>query len=440
MAANPPSLSSALGSLVGENSPGQMALYAIVQAMVQAAIAPFVQQLEHISLSKVPIVPLSPAQLADMVNRALMDQASAQSEAQFSGINAARFASLVQASGESPGVDVLARALRLGIIPPDSKDANTPGFVQGVQQSRVRNMWTSMLSQVARAYPSPELFVEAWLRGQTDEATARATYEKLGGVPEFFDPQFNVAGRPPTPNEVAEMVHRGIVPKPGIGAGVLSYDQSVRESDLKDKWGDALFELSVYLPPPRTVVALVRAGTLDDATALTILQQSGVSADLAASYVGEAHHTKTLSDRQLAKQDILTLYNEQVLSVGQATTLLEGLHYTAEDATFLLEMVNFRRELTAINAAVVKFQSLYINHRISYNEAVTGLDHLGIVANQRDHLIATWTLERQANVKVLTPAEIRKAHGLGLLDDATATTRLVDDGYSPSEAALYLQL
>lgn len=433
-------LEEALSTLLGKNSPGQIALYAIIQSMVSEALEPFLSAMRQESLRALPVTPLSPAELADMVNRGIKAQTDAQPEAQLSGINSDRFNSLVQASGESPALEVLARAFRLGIIPYDSGDPNKPGFLQGVQQSRVRNLWTQVVSQVARAYPTPELFVEAWLRGQTDEATARATYAQLGGVPELFDTQFNVAGRPPTPNEVAELVHRGVVPKAGIGAGVLSYDQSVRESDLKDKWGDVLFALSTYLPPPRTVVALVRAGTLDDATALTILQQSGVSAELAASYVGEAHHTKTLADRQLAKGDILTLYNEQVLSVGQATTLLEALHFTAEDAAFLLEMTDFRRELTAINAAVAKFQSLYVNHRITFNDAVTGLDHLGIVANQRDHLIATWTLERQANIKVLTPAEIRKAFGLGLMSENDAKARLLNDGYGIDDATLYLKL
>lgn len=440
MAVNPSFLEEALGTLLGQNSPGQIALYAIVQSMVSEALEPFLSSMRQVALQALPVTPLSPAELADMVNRGIKDQATAQPEAQLSGINSDRFASLVQASGESPGLDVLARAYRLGIIPFDSGDPSKPGFLQGVQQSRVRNLWTNTVAQVARAYPTPDLLVQAWLRGQVDEATARATYALLGGVPEFFDTQFNVAGRPPSPLEAAEMVHRGLIPPSGFGASVLSYDQAVRESDLKDKWGPALFQLAEYIPPPRTVVALVRAGTLDDATALQVLQKDGLSAELAASYVAEAHSTKTAADKQLAKNDVLTLYQEQVLSVQQATPLLQALGFTVEDATFLLEMVDFRRELAAVNAAVSKFANLYINHKITYNQAVVALDNLGIVATQRDLLLRTWTFQREANVRTLTADEIRKAVQGGIITPDTALTRLQDLGFNTADALIYLQL
>ena len=214
----------------------------------------------------------------------------------------------------------------------------------------------------------------------------------------------------------------------------------MRESDLKDKWGPVLFQLSEYVPPPRTVVALVRAGTLDDATALQILQKDGLPAALAAAYVAEAHHSKVATDKTLAKADILLLYQEQVLSVDQATPLLEALGYTAGDAAFLLEMTDFRREIAAVNAAVSKFANLYINHKITYNNAVTALDNLGIVATQRDLLLRTWTYQRDANVKTLTAAEVRKAVQGGIITADTAVNRLVDDGYSTADALIFLQL
>ena len=440
MAVNPSSLQDALSILLGQNSPGQMALYAIVQSMVQAALAPFISSLEQLAYKAVPVNPLSPAELADMVNRGITDQASSATEAGLSGVNGSRFNLMVQAAGESPGLDVLARAFRLGIIPFDSGDPGKPGFLQGIQQSRVRNLWTTTVEQVARAYPTPDLLVQAWLRGQVDEATARATYALLGGVPEFFDTQFNVAGRPPSPLEAAEMVHRGIIPPSGFGASVLSYDQAVRESDLKDKWGPVLFRLSEYVPPPRTVVALVRAGALDDATALETLQKDGLSAELAASYVAEAHHSKVATDKTLAKNDILLLYQEQVLSTQQATPLLTAMGYTDQDAAFLLEMTDFRREIAAVNAAVSKFAALYINHRITYNDAVMALDNLGIVTTQRDLLLRTWTYQRDANVKTLSASEIRNAMRGGIITADTALARLQDDGYSTADALIYLQL
>lgn len=440
MSANPPpEVAALLGNLFGKaGGVAQMTLYNLLQAMIAEALAPFLDTVRQLAYSKDPTVPLSPETLADGVNRGYYDQASAAAQALLSGVNPERFGQLVAQAGEAPGPSDVARAYRLGVIPEDSGDPNQPGYKQGIEQGRIRNIWAPVMEAIARAYPTPDLLVQADLRGQIDTTAAQSQYEQLGGVPAYYQLQFDVAGRPPSPAEVARLVHRGIVPKLGVGADKTTFEQAVRESDLKDKWLEPLWQLSTYLPPPRTVVALLREGSLSDAEGLALLQESGLSADLAAAYVTSAHTTRTAAHRELARADIEALYVARVISQADATAMLADLGYSAEDSAFVLEMDDVHELLSNLNSAVNKYRSLYLAHKMERNAVSTALDSLGVAPGQRDKLLAFWDGEREATIRELTAAEVRTAMTKQVISQQDALTRLTDMGYTAEDAQIFL--
>jgi len=261
-------------------------------------------------------------------------------------------------------------------------------------------------------------------KGGIDEAGAQILY--------------NSSGRPPSPSELNLLYRRGLIPLEGVGPTELSYQQGIYEGDTKDKWWHLFSETSVYLPPPRTVTALLREGALTDAQALDLFQKSGLSPELAGIYVAAAHHQKTAVDRELVKADVLTLYQDRIISREDAKGLLQALHYSSQDAEWLLDVADFRLEQKLVTHAVNRVRGLYSGHKISRQQALNALNGLGLAPAQRDQLLLTWDLERGLLVHTLSPTQVASAMVNGVISEGEAMEELVSFGYSAFDAWVLL--
>ena len=93
-----------------------------------------------------------------------------------------------------------------------------------------------------------------------------------------------------------------------------------------------------------------------------------------------------------------------------------------------------------LGAAVGRIHTLYVGHKVSRPVALSSLANLDVPAETIPDLVGIWDLERAANVKVLTAAEIAQAYKLVLIDQATAQLYLEQLGYQPHDAWLYLSI
>ena len=73
------------------------------------------------------------------------------------------------------------------------------------------------------------------------------------------------------------MARRGIIPWDGEGAGVVSFRQAFLEGPWRNKWEPYFRSLADYIPPPRTVTAMVREGAMTDADALKWYRAAGLT-------------------------------------------------------------------------------------------------------------------------------------------------------------------
>jgi hypothetical protein len=238
--------------------------------------------------------------------------------------------------------------------------------------------------------------------------------------------------------ELVEMVRRGHIPATGTGADATSLDQGIAESDIKDKWTPVYHALLEYLPPPRTVTALLRAGSITQAQALSLFQKAGLSPELAGVYVANASHDKVATEKQLTKDSIAKLYEERLITQAQATAMLEHLHYTAEESAFLLQLGDLQRHQRVYNTAVTRIGTLFVARKLEVAAAGAALDSLGVPAAQRDEYITVWALERASNLKILSEATIATAWKQGVIPDDEALQEIEAHGYTPRDAWIYL--
>jgi hypothetical protein len=418
----------------------QIFVWQVLQQITGAILTPEMAGLTQEIFRVNPSLQLPLSEAVNAVIRGHLALADGATEAALSGIKASRFQTLVDNAGEPPGIDFLTFAYRRHIIPEKGLGADSVSLEQGIRESALKNKWAPVIEAMQFIRPSVGDTVDAWVQNQITEAVAREILLQNGIADADATILYDTRGRPPGPGELIEMARRGKIPVKGKGPTETSLEQGIYESAAKDKWEPVYEALMEYLPPPRTITAMLRAGTFTDAEALDLFQRSGLTEALAAKYVANAHHEATHATRELVKADVLTLYAEGVYDKPTAATHLESLGYSAAVAEFELEAIEFRYLKGLIDKVVGRVHSLYVAHKIDGQAALTALDQVNIPAAQRDQLLQVWGLERADNVATLTAAEVVHAAKLNIYSEAQALAELATLGWGPHDAWVRLGL
>lgn len=426
-------LGAGFAGLLGNNVLQQVFLFNVGGQVIGAALQPFTVALAQEVNQVAPNVALSPEVLAEAVLRQEFDHEAAVHEASMSGVKRERFEVLARIAGNAPDPQALAIALRRKLIDQATYD-------RGIAQGRLRNEWGDLVRELSVQQPSPEAMLQAYLEGQIGEAEARERFAQLGGDPGYFDIMFHTQGQAPTPVQALDLANRGIIPWSGTGPNATSYEQAFLEGPWRNKWLGPFRALGEYLPPPRTVTAMLRAGSISEALGRELLAKQGLRAELVDAYVADATAQSTSSTKDLGQATVTTLYRDRLISRAQAQSFLEALSYDAKAAGLILEIEDLRVVQQFMASAVGRIHTLYVGHKISGAQATATLGQLGVDAANVGDLVALWGYERDANVRSLTPAEIGKGFHDGVLDQATAQAYLVQLGYLPHDAWLYLSI
>ena len=432
MAGNP------LSGLLGSETIKSILIWQVLGQIFQPILAPVAAQLQQDIFGKFPDLALSPSDAVDAALKGHMDQAAAQAEAALSGIDADRFQVLLESAGEPPGLQQLLELWRRGVIAQTGIGPQATSVEQGIRESRIHPKWTDALYRLKTSLPSPTDALDALLEGQIDQETATSLYEAWGGDPRYFQLMFDTRGSAPTPLEAAEMARRGIIPWNGSGPEVTSYEQAFLEGPWRNKWEQPYRALADYIPPPRTVTALLREGAITDAQGETYLKAAGLAPELAQAYIDAAHKPKAQAAKDLTQGQILQLYAEGGISAAEATADLGKLDVPAAVAADLLKLEDLKAARRQQQAAVTRVRSLYEAHKITEQEALSALHDLGLSDQQAGQQLTTWTLERDLKVERVSAATIVGANHYGLLSGPAASGYLQQLGYSAWEAWLLL--
>lgn len=425
-----------LGGKAGETA--NIFLYNVLGQVVSAILLPYITAIEQEQLSLNPDVALNPGQLATAVLRGYMAEADGAAEAAKSGLDAAKFGIYWRSNGLPIAPQQAAEALRRGFLPEDSGDPNTPGYLQAIREGDLRDIWADVVKQLATSLPSPLDAVAADVQSQLDSATAREYYIKFGGDPAYYDMLYNVAGAPISAGEAGTLANRGVIPWKGRGAGTVSFEQAIYEGHQKDKWEPYLAKLQEYLPPPRTITAMQKAGTFTDAQATTLYLHYGMTPEMAASYTANAHAEKVAGTKDLAESTIRALYDDQLMDAATATQLLGILGYSPDDAAFILAVEDTRLQQGMLHSAITRLQTLYIARKVHENDVLAALAQLGVKSTQVNNLLSLWKLERANNIKILTQAEVVDAWAYQVLSESEAMAELEGIGYTAFDAWVLL--
>lgn len=453
-----PSLGSVFGAGATNDSARQLftwgILYGLLSSVFQPVMTEVSQEVWEASVQGNLHRALTADELAQMVVRGWITLQSGQAEAAKSGIAQNDFNNMVNNRRNPVSPEEAATALRRQIIP-QSAPAGTPSFDNAIQEGNLGNQWGPVIQQLATAIPSPADVLQGVLQGQIPAGVdPRALYKQVGGQDtdpntgfDWYTFMFNTRGAAPTPNEAAIMARRGIIPwgdgsdGPVIqGPGAVSFYQAFLEGPWRNKWETAWRESTNYLPPPRTVTAMLKQGALTVAQATDLLKKEGLTPDLVTAYITAATTTKTTKPKELSESNIITLLNDKLISSDEAVTFLEQLGYPANEATVLAASSQAAATISDLKVNTNRVKSYYIGHKIDRANAGSMLTSLGISATQQTALLATWDIERAGNVAILTAAQIENAWEYQIMTQAEAQAELEIRGYTPLDAWTLLSI
>jgi hypothetical protein len=383
---------------------------------------------------------LAPADLAQLVVRNFMARDTAATEAALSGLDGNRFDDLVRIAGDAPGPSDLAVAFRRKIIAEDGTADGPISFRQGIREGRLADKYAPMIEKLATLWPSPVDALQAELEGQLSHEEALATYERLGGDPQFYPWLFNTRGTAPSPVELGVLLNRGLIPLDGFGPDSISFRQGILEGPSRNKWSDSWLALKDYVIPPRSVVAMLHAGIITDDQAARFLAMAGANHETIAAFIAEGHARAAATDKQLTQAAVIDLFNARIIAEADAHGLLVALGYSDQYATYLITLANLRRVIAETSVAVSRVRSQYITRKIRREVALEILKDLAVPADQITAIVHIWDLEQGVTVKQLSEAQIVNAWSRQIITTEECVSELTTIGYTPFDAWVLMSI
>jgi hypothetical protein len=431
-------ITGALQGLLGSQAVRSIAEWMMLQNLAQAAEGPLTAEIGQLAFGQFPTLVSSPIELAAGVVRGHVASDHAFSEAKKSGYDKEPFQLLLDNAGQPLPLLALLEAWRRQIIPKEGQGAASVSLEQGIRESDLKNKWTPVVEALQWQLANPGVVIEGWLRAQISEADARAILKQNGLDDATATLMYKSAGRPPSPQELFDAMHRDLIPLDGEGGDTLSVRQGFLETDLKNKWWPVWSKLAEYLPPPRTVTAMMREGALTDEQGAALFKKAGLPDELVKAYMAAAHHQRVAASKELAKTDILAGYVDGLIPAADALTALGKLGWPPLSAQFELDIADFRRQKSLYDGAINRVKAQYIDRKVSAETARNALQALGATSAHVNELFAVWDVERANLVKRLTATDWAAAAYYKVITPEAAIIATQALGYTEYEAWVHV--
>lgn len=430
-----------LGSLLGANNTAeQFLIWGVLAQLLGAALQPAITAITDTLNTAEPINPLSAESAATALARNILTTPDAAAEAANSGINSNRFDTLTALARQPLSLGLAMAGYQRAQGTSGPADAQIADLDTVLNDLGISPQYWAAIKGLAVEIPTVQQVMNAWLQGQIEEAEALTRYLAAGGDPSWFQTSYNAQGEAPTPVQALDMLNRGLIPQEGTGPDSISYHQAFLEGPWRNKWLAPFLGLRYYVPPARTVTALLKEGAITEAQATQYLQAQGLDAELTAIYIAAASHHTTVAQRELTQAQVIDAYESQLITHDEALTDLVALRFTASDAGLLLSLADKKQAVASTKQAVTRIRTLFLNGSDTAVTARNALASLGLQGDQVSNLIATWQLEKATVIRTLTVAEISSAYYYEFFTLATAMAKLQALGYSPADAQVILAI
>lgn len=405
---------------------------AAVRTVATAVASAATQAQVNAANAKYQDIPLTPAVLADMVIRQIMDSDTATAEAALSGLDPTRFGYLVTETGESYGIVDALRLWHRGsylatpVNVSGTESAPYPwtlgeslGTTYGITEdelntviyySRVRDQFLPDLYKLSWQTMSAADAIDVAIKGRMSPSDAQVLYEAAGGMPEQFELLFETAGDSMGVETAVMLNHRGYLTDDEL-------TDVLYQSRINPRFYPLVKLQYLHFLAPYQIAQAVKAGTVTADTANQWLLASGYPADQAAAFASTEAAGSVATAKAETEGMVLADWEAQIITEDEATSALEALGYIPSAVPFILETYEARRIITMRNAAINRIRAAFIAGELTTATVTTELGVLGIPQTAITAFVEAWEIEQATPTKRLTAAQVGK-----LIEDGNMTT------------------
>jgi hypothetical protein len=297
------------------------------------------------------------------------------------------------------------------------------GLGLGGGQAAAAPTLTDLQQDAFRTDPSraitPAEVAAARVKNQMSEGDAQHEASLSGINAARLDMLIAIAGNPPGPETLLQMLRRGV-----INEGDAT--QGMREGYLRNEWIPQLLALQdVIMSPPEAVNAVVQ-GHLDYGDGQRLAALSGIGA-------GTFDVMFETAGNPPGNIETLTLWNRGIIDEATAVQALKESRLKDKYIPAVLQLARRRLPLRNIT-------QLLNAGAISDADALDALRALGYSERDAELVIAGHKAPPKDAVRHLTVAQIKALLDAGSLSQAEAATDLQTLGYSSADAAAVVSL
>jgi hypothetical protein len=399
---------------------------ALVFPLIQGFLTPAALNAQQTAwqLPNNQVMPLSAPEVALGVLKNTLDaeKIDPYAEARRTGYDTHRLNVMTANTGDPPGIAELLQAYRRQII-------DVARLEHGVRQSRLRDEWFDVIQALRYAPPPAGEVVAGRVKEHLTDADYRTKLAEAGTDPANAEWLRLTAGRPYGIEQALHLWNRGVIDAARVR-------EVVAQSDVNTDFLPDIEQLRWYVPPVRSVMAMLRSGAITDAQATTLFTENGVRPEDIAGYLAEAHHTKATAAKELSQAQTLRMYGARFIDRPTASARLERLGYDPATVGLLLDFADEAQHERFVNAVVTRIHARFVAYKLTEPEAAAALTADGIPVAAQADLLKVWKIERDANLHVLSPASITAAYRRKQIDAAETKRRLLAVGVQDSDLAI----
>jgi hypothetical protein len=352
-------------------------------------------------------------------------------EGKSQGYDFERLAVLARIVGLPASPDLAARMVFRDII-------ERIDFDRAIAEGNTRNEWAPFLFEAFREIPTVNQFVEGRLRAWLDDAELLEGAARHGMSKADVELLLKVQGRPINFHQVFVGERRGGTfdgPTTGIDPAFL---KSLQESNIRPEWYNLAWAQRYTYPSAFVLRALTTSGELTAAETERILLNIGWEPELAHKVPLRWAGGSSSSTWNDTRAELADEFEGGFISEAEYRAALEA-HGLAGDALEHAVHLSAARRVKRYREKVIDaIAAAFVAFKIDVTTATGELAEVGVTGESATLLIDLWAKQRRDAVRLLTPAQLKKAYTKNMLNRADVLDELDDRGYSPRDAVILL--
>jgi len=265
-----------------------------------------------------------------------------------------------------------------------------------------------VLTMVAKEAFEPELIR---LMGLEDEfPSEQVEWLQKPGLSEFWAMKYWAAHwEQPSIQAGYEMLHRQDVDNPGHSIIDKSeLDMLYKTVEIPPYWRDKLTKIA-YLPYTRVDVRRMHdMGVLTDEELIWSYKELGYDDEHALRMAQFTVRYNQQNDKELTKSNIITGFNEKIISRADTIDLLMEIDYPKDHAEYLVTLEEYKEAKSFQSDLIGNIKTRYQNNFLNEFECRARLNQLNLPAEQTAILMDKWKLNKMIDVKLPSKTDLDK--------------------------------